>query len=89
MYYYFDTVLGGEQKHICMAMAEIIIRTECSRSPYDTPLSPLAVKIMAFGQHMGNYNICQVKYWHCVRNQFSDSFNRRQLRRDIDLTHTS
>jgi hypothetical protein len=60
-----------------------------SKSPCDRPLSPPAVKIQTFGHNMINYNICQIKYWHFVRNQFSDSFYRRRFRRDINFKHIS
>jgi hypothetical protein len=52
-------------------------------------LCPHAVKILAFGHNMLNYNICQVKYWHFVLNQFSGLFYWRRFLMDDNLKATS
>jgi hypothetical protein len=60
-----------------------------SKSPCGIYLSPPALKIQAFSHNMINYNICQMKYWHCVRNQFSGLSYRRRFRTDIDFRRAS
>jgi hypothetical protein len=56
-----------------------------SKSPCGRPLSPPAVKILALGHNIINYNIFQMKYWHFIRSQFNDSLSRRWFRSDFNL----